>query len=163
VSSAEDAILLLDGLFMMTCNFCETSSERYNRFIAFQALDSCLDQTKRFVQQGGKVSPLHVKAMINVVLDLIWKNWEDPFESIVSQIRNIFVSLLEVYDGCVAAFGSMDEQLGTDFILNLTKQLLYLDWHCKVGLKCLDNDRTRPYIVPGQISHLVNSLVARWL
>ncbi len=117
---------------MMTCNFCETSSERYNRFIAFQSLDSCLDQTKRFVQQGGKVSPLHVKAMINVVLDLIWKNWEDPFESIVSQIRNIFISLLEVYDGCVAAFGSMDEQLGTDFIPNLTKQLLYLDWHCKV-------------------------------
>jgi len=147
---------------MMTCHFCETSSERYNRFIAFQSLDSCLEQTKRFVQQGGKVSPLHVKTMINVVLDLIWKNWEDPFESIVSQMRKIFISLLEVYDGCVAAFGSMDEHLGADFISNLTKQLLYLDWHCKVCSN-ISYSICKSHTIAGQIPDLVDPLVTHWI
>jgi hypothetical protein len=79
--------ILFDLFIPIICSFCETSAERYNRFLAFCGLSILLEQINSFIREEKFLfSQERIKKLILTVLDLIWRNWEDPFEGIVSQV-----------------------------------------------------------------------------
>lgn len=81
--------ILFDLFIPVMCSFCETSPERYNRFLAFRGLNTLLEQIISFIreQKLTDISPEQMKKLITTVLDLIWCNWTDSFESIVTEVN----------------------------------------------------------------------------
>lgn len=142
--NAEASSIIFDAILPWFLKFSETSCERYARFLAVKSAGSCVefiiksfdtiqDSSSSDGSAAVAVSPIvkdFLKQKVEVAMDrlfeLIWKNWEDPFDSIVSEICNIFPLLLDAGEGAYKVFGQ-SASLGPDFIDKLASHLLNVD------------------------------------
>ena len=148
----EASSIIFDAILPWFLRFSETSCERYARFLAVKSAGSCVEfiiksfdtiqdaESKPTTMSSGNggaetiaVSSTvkdFLKQKVEVAMDrlfeLIWKNWEDPFDSIVSEICNIFPMLLDAGEGAYKVFGQ-SASLGPDFIDKLASHLLNID------------------------------------
>lgn len=129
--------LLYEGILPELFKFSEKNSERYIRFLAFRGIDSSLEEAGNALKHASIVEGLREKtiALLHNTMDLIMRNWEDPFDAINNQIKSIFKLVLILNDACAEAFGQPaagdPQDFGLVWLQNLTQKLLDLDWRKK--------------------------------
>lgn len=132
--SMDNSVYILDSTFYVCHTWSNTSSDRYYRFLAFKCMESCLISVCSILQQHPSEAILHLKekipGVLNKTLEMILKNWEDPFDSIVTVIRILFNVILDISNGCIEAFGD-DERYGTQYVNQIISHLLTVDWNTK--------------------------------
>jgi hypothetical protein len=161
-SSPEPGCILFDALLPWFLKFSETSCERYARFLAVKSAGTCVE----FLIKGlntieeaptptdvGFTAVLRTKVerAMDQLFELIWKNWEDPFDSIVSEIGGIFPLVLDTGEKAYKVFGA-SSNFGADFTDRLASHLLQVDLATKgkYPLLCMLIQR----IGPDRLLHL---------
>jgi hypothetical protein len=138
-SNSNAATILFEGLFPTLCYYAEGSSERYARFLAFRGLEAYFAEVIGLLGSSSADELANVKHSITSTIHeahaVLWRNWEDPWDSIITQVRTVFKLLLDLSDACEAAYGDAmsdeDHQYGKQWIMKLTKQVLDLNWRKK--------------------------------
>jgi len=131
------ATVLLDGILPVLQKFCQTSKERFSRFLSFQAIKLGYEHlSANLSASSNNILPKRVKFVIEQGLELIYQNWEDPFEGIVNLIRQTFQCIIEIYDRTINNIDLMDKNSQKtddlkDFIEQTTQKLLHLDPNTK--------------------------------
>lgn len=130
----DKSTFLFDAYFELCHRWNNVTSDRYTRFLSFKCIEAFLILVISILKKFPSSSILHLKKniphILNTVLDLIWKNWEDPFDSIVGVIRVLFTYLLNISDLSIELYGD-EPSYGSAYINNIVSNLLSMDWSTK--------------------------------
>lgn len=130
----EPSSILFDGALTWFLRNAEASHDRHSRLMGVRSAGTCVDvllkalngdklHENKVVSQYLKIK---VESCMERLFELIWKNWEDPFDSIVSEICLMFPLLLDVAERAYQLFGA-SANLGPDFVDKLASHLLNVD------------------------------------
>eukprot|EP01114_Cavostelium_apophysatum_P016494 TRINITY_DN4702_c0_g1_i4.p1 TRINITY_DN4702_c0_g1~~TRINITY_DN4702_c0_g1_i4.p1 ORF type:complete len:1820 (-),score=442.98 TRINITY_DN4702_c0_g1_i4:21-5480(-) len=138
--------LLLDHIFPRICKYCEYSTDRFIRFSGLQTLQECVNKILAVLKEEQlKASSLPGNQALQrfstffdhffeEVMEFVWKNWEDPFEPVVDQTKQIFSAMLEIFDLSCLLFGETHPRLNSlkqTLTRDLTAKFLGMDWLSK--------------------------------
>lgn len=130
--------LIFDAMLPWFLKNAEASRDRHSRLLAVRSAGASVEfliktlSTDSIVNgdEHSKPTSQFLKSKIETcterLFELIWKNWEDPFDSIVSEIWVIFPLLLDLGERAFHIFGA-SASLGADFTHKLAAHLLAVD------------------------------------
>lgn len=134
VVTVEPSSILFDAALTWFLRNAEASHDRNSRLIGVRSAGTCVDVLLKALNNetlnDSKVVSQYLKGKVEAsmerLFELIWKNWEDPFDSIVSEICLMFPLLLDVAERACQIFGA-SANLGPDFVDKLALHLLNVD------------------------------------
>ncbi|GAA5795031.1 hypothetical protein HPULCUR_000382 [Helicostylum pulchrum] len=110
------------------------------KVIAFESMATWLQQTKEMMEKNPElmtsVSGPIIPDNMNALIQYVWDHWDDPTDSIQHKVRTIFELSLVTLE-IKTKFNNQQDQY-TQFVHNLLKNLLSMDWHRKVKYSLLN-------------------------
>lgn len=130
----EPSSILFDGALTYFLRNAEASHDRHSRLMGVRSAGTCVDVLLKALNSENLLGApvvshylkIKVESCMERLFELIWKNWEDPFDSIVSEICLMFPLLLDVAERAFQIFGA-SANLGPDFVDKLASHLLNVD------------------------------------
>ncbi|KAI8097284.1 putative death-receptor fusion protein-domain-containing protein [Halteromyces radiatus] len=124
--------------FVGTKYFCMMDSgDSQGKVVAFEAMSTWLLELKNMMIENKKkdndvydASKILSNSNVDILIHFVWNYWDDPIDSLQHRVRMIFELLLAILDIRAAYFH--EEEVHQQYLLNLLKNLLMMDWHRKV-------------------------------
>eukprot|EP01125_Pyxidicula_operculata_P005603 TRINITY_DN1966_c1_g1_i1.p1 TRINITY_DN1966_c1_g1~~TRINITY_DN1966_c1_g1_i1.p1 ORF type:complete len:2017 (-),score=539.79 TRINITY_DN1966_c1_g1_i1:25-6075(-) len=128
-----ESTILIDAIIPTLFQFCEVTTDRFSRYLAFQAIKAGLERVSEGLKSSlFDIPKRRIEIFIDRVLNLIYQNWEDSFEGIVHQIKQIFEFVLLIHETVSLRDDlSGNKEENVQFVVGITKKLLDLDWNTK--------------------------------
>lgn len=128
----DEVTLICDALLPAAVAACEAATEQYPLFFSLQTLDECLALLDGVLRMRCIGITIRARARVTEFLktravDVVWKHQGSTVPAICAQLRNVFASILRLFEICVP-----EGSEGWDtFLTSVAARLLALSWRTK--------------------------------